>query len=345
MNKCCINILLIVLGTVIAVVLLELCLRLNPGYKFDAMVTIYGRTSDDSHWSRDFRPSKLLGYEYIPNCAPGINSFGMRYRECSLKKPQGVFRILLLGDSITENGEWSRYLEKKLNQKGKYEILNAAVSGWGLYQYWAYIKGKAMQFEPDLILIGFCLNDVRSYNVAPTIWADIKNNKSLTYGVRIRESNGVRVNGSNDTELTTKINPYLFKNSYLYRYIMTLVFRKKILSSSFGENNEILRELAEMKDVSRGRIAGIIYPYLKPLREYSSDEILEYGLTRESLDRAKIKYLDLTPNFNAFGKHIIDYRLNTADKIHYNTEANRIKYSIIYPWVCQVINGINGLKK
>jgi hypothetical protein len=66
-----------------------------------------------------FTYSSNLIYKYIPGKC--TNSHGYRDNEYSYKKPNGVFRIVIIGDSIAE-GEYvqqhesfGKILEKKLN--------------------------------------------------------------------------------------------------------------------------------------------------------------------------------------------------------------------------------------
>jgi len=109
-------------------------------------------------------------YIYSLNPAhPEINSSGLRGPEFSLPKPGGVFRILLLGDSVThglfvsEEGTFARKLERLLNQQTdgtRFEVLNAGVNGYTLYNELEYYKAKGAAFEADLVISVFCMNDV-----------------------------------------------------------------------------------------------------------------------------------------------------------------------------------------
>jgi hypothetical protein len=123
------------------------------------------------------RPSNIPGlwYEFKPNLdaiyqlAPfKTNSHGMPDVEVSIEKPQGTYRVAVLGDSVSmaygvphELNYHSR-LETHLNQSKPYlrfEFLNFAVGGYGLPQYTALLKHKVLQFDPDMIMVGVYLND------------------------------------------------------------------------------------------------------------------------------------------------------------------------------------------
>lgn len=96
------------------------------------------------------------------------NAWGMRDHEYPLEKPPGTFRVAVIGDSFSmpagvelEDAYYKR-LEKDLDARfpaTRFEFMNFAVDGYQLPQYLATVREKALRFQPDLILIGFCPND------------------------------------------------------------------------------------------------------------------------------------------------------------------------------------------
>jgi hypothetical protein len=313
---------LVIAGIMLGLLGAEVSLGLFSDYHFDAMVA--GKiTEKDEYKLECYRHSGTFGYELVPHSSDDINSHGMRDREYTLKKPENTFRILLMGDSITEWGSWSSIVEKKFSRNTSFEILNSAVSGWGIRNYYRYLKHKGMEFEPDLVLLGLCLNDITK--VMYTISFDRKNSNVLLFNIYNRE-------GRIDYDLSMKINPLLFRNSYLYRFV-TVNYSRKYKSDSAGDKAFLIGIAHEMKKITDGRILAVIFPYLKPLHEYTEDENKEYRLTTEVLDESGIDYLDLTGHFNKFGDNIADFRLKPADKIHFDEKSNKIKAQIIYKWL------------
>lgn len=112
---------------------------------------------------------ETLGWKNIPdwsattfNRTLTINSKGLRDREYDLAKPEGVFRILVLGDSFTwgygvsDEEIFTERLESKLVEDGaKVEILNAGVSGWGTDQQLLFLEREGFKYEPDLVVLAF----------------------------------------------------------------------------------------------------------------------------------------------------------------------------------------------
>jgi len=102
--------------------------------------------------------------------APGkINSNGLREREYAYEKPDGVYRILVLGDSFTASLEvpleqtWHELLEEALNAgqpATRVEVIAAGIQGWSTDQEYLYYMHEGHKYRPDLILVQFYANDI-----------------------------------------------------------------------------------------------------------------------------------------------------------------------------------------
>ncbi len=156
---------LVAVATLLPLVGLELFLRLR---------------GDTRSWTR---PDPLLGWSYIPGATyvhesaeacPGwgssgvINSKGLRDHEFDVPKPEGVVRILALGDSFTEafqfdlDRTWTKLLEASLNASGdgrRYEVINAGRSGMGTTLEWLYFSQRGRDLGADMVLVLFVPND------------------------------------------------------------------------------------------------------------------------------------------------------------------------------------------
>lgn len=103
-------------------------------------------------------------------CEYKHNSFGFRDVEHSLKKPEGVFRILALGDSMTY-GEAVSFqdsylyrLEEMLNSREgthpRVEIIKAGISRYFPEAERLLLEHYGINFSPDLITVAFSPNDI-----------------------------------------------------------------------------------------------------------------------------------------------------------------------------------------
>lgn len=166
--------LLIVSGIVGALVILELSVRwvdLPPRPLAPLPVADYQLSSNP-----------VIRYEYRPNHQStddhwnanyegfAINSAGFRDYDYAEKKPPGTYRIIILGDSTTAgNGvrdmdrTYAKRLETLLNANGaggmRYEVLNMGVGGYHTMQEVETLRVKGARYDPDLVLLTFCLND------------------------------------------------------------------------------------------------------------------------------------------------------------------------------------------
>jgi len=99
------------------------------------------------------------------------NAQGFRDKKYSLEKPDGTFRVAVIGDSFTMPSgvdieeAYHSVLEARMNARSdgtSYEFINFGVGGYYLLQYYGVLTRKATHYNPDMILIGFCaFNDQR----------------------------------------------------------------------------------------------------------------------------------------------------------------------------------------
>jgi len=101
------------------------------------------------------------------------NSDRFRGREYSIEKPNGTYRIILLGDSyafglhLDENETLAFILEKALNEKIRtynFEVLNFGVYGYNLKQEIERLKLRGLKYSPDLVILWTISNDIEDEN-------------------------------------------------------------------------------------------------------------------------------------------------------------------------------------
>jgi lysophospholipase L1-like esterase len=105
----------------------------------------------------------------LPETLLEVSSAGMRDREYSVRKPDGAYRIAVMGDSVAFGWgveleqTFAKRLEQMLNagEPGgrKYEVINFAVPGYNIAQEVAVLRTKVLAYSPDLVLVCVCGND------------------------------------------------------------------------------------------------------------------------------------------------------------------------------------------
>ena len=135
-----------------------------------------------------------LGHEHVPNrrgklmgVDVEINSQGLRDYEYPLTKEPGTYRILVVGDSMTFGwgasfeDTYAKILERMLNEKRpkmknrpqsitRYEVINTGVGNYNTVQEFTYFKEIGIKYDPDMVILGFYLNDAEETPVRVGGW-------------------------------------------------------------------------------------------------------------------------------------------------------------------------------
>ncbi len=106
-----------------------------------------------------------LGYRQNPYYGD-MNSEGLRNPPIGPKA--GRFRVLILGDSVAVYGDtledtFVGHMRSELKKTSTYsqvELIDAGIKGYTNYQELLYLKKFGVRFEPDLVGVEFCLNDL-----------------------------------------------------------------------------------------------------------------------------------------------------------------------------------------
>lgn len=139
--------------------------------------------------------SHQLGWEWTPgydavedyhgvNYRMTISRQGLRDREIAVPKPSNTYRIIALGDSITEgpgvelNEIFVKLLERSLqaeNLTNTVKVINAGMSDYGTQQELIWLRERGLVYEPDLPILDIYLNDSRGFGPPPVVVAILNN--------------------------------------------------------------------------------------------------------------------------------------------------------------------------
>ena len=147
-------------SVVVAFVLGEVLVRLIPRLRVSMLVS-----QSHPRLGEVYRPGQRARYSTREfDHIVSINRHGQHDVEHAWAKPEGVFRILFLGDSFTEALQvpieqmFYRQLEHRLNEgraaeAPRYETIGLARSGWGPAQELVALKEMGLGYEPDLVVL------------------------------------------------------------------------------------------------------------------------------------------------------------------------------------------------
>lgn len=113
------------------------------------------------------QPEQLIKYQTSEfTIEVRLSGQGLRNGEVLTPKPEGVYRILALGDSFTfgwgveEDQSWPRLVERGLRARGlKVEVINAGVPGIGQYRNRLVCQAYAHRLEVDAFILGLSSDD------------------------------------------------------------------------------------------------------------------------------------------------------------------------------------------
>jgi hypothetical protein len=157
------KLLLILVGFLMGGIVAEIALRV-AGYSYPEFYT------RDEVRGAALLPGAEGWYRKEGEAYVRINSDGFRDQEHVITKPEGTFRIAVLGDSYCEafpvsqeEAFWS-VMGRKLQecdafQGKKIEVINFGVSGYGTAQELLTLREKVWKYSPDLVLLAVTTNN------------------------------------------------------------------------------------------------------------------------------------------------------------------------------------------
>jgi lysophospholipase L1-like esterase len=163
----------------LALVLAEAFLRLSTWPRPMEGLRALHEVRPDRAWLYGLRPGAHVRLRTPRELEYVINGQGFRDREHPVGKAPGSYRILVLGDSVTFGygvpgaETFPGVLESMLGDG--FEVLNLGVGGYNPYNEAALLRDVGPGYEPDLVLVQFCVNDLND----PTLHFDAQTRLQL----------------------------------------------------------------------------------------------------------------------------------------------------------------------
>lgn len=267
-----------------------------------------GRYQLSSNPDMGYRPapgaknmSAQLGWDY-PDAE--TNRSGFRSPQYSREKGPSVFRTVLIGDSLSM-GLWidrfedtfaakvEKHIRDFLAPRGiRAELLNFGVTGYNTKQEVAMLEDEALPYNPDFILLEYCLND--SY----------RNDDDL-YKQLLRESRD-RVGAPSSLTLhpilakSALVRFFYFRVASLLKWTGTRTDKEteaKLEHLSRDSTEESFRRLGEISKKIRVPVLVVIFP---DFRLFTEDGLKsERDRVADFARREGLAVLDLMPAFLA----------------------------------------------
>jgi hypothetical protein len=162
------NILLMIGSFIAAALLAELVLRQVLGGNFALFPRFHAAVQYGPYTLRRSQP----GAHFTHTSVDGrwtftINSQGFRDDvDYAYPKPNGVLRVLALGDSHTigyesaQDRTYSKVIERQLAKRNiRAQVINAGVSGFSTAEELVFLEHEGFKYNPDVVVLGFYRND------------------------------------------------------------------------------------------------------------------------------------------------------------------------------------------
>jgi lysophospholipase L1-like esterase len=209
------------------------------------------------------------------------NSLGFRAdREFITPNTDNITRILVLGDSITVgwgvkvNESYPARLQTMLNKVGNYEVINTGVGNYNTKRELATLQ-KHIDLEPDIIILGFFINDIEEVGYCKNFCWIQKN--SYTYAFVYDRFVKLKYGSQNS-----------FKNYY------SELYKDESLKNSLTND---IRTIYEIANNESAKLVLVNIPELHEFEEYPFTEVNEF-IEQDIITDLNITYINLLPSFS-----------------------------------------------
>ncbi|MBI3252604.1 MAG: hypothetical protein HYZ52_04750 [Candidatus Omnitrophica bacterium] len=282
-----------------------------------------------------FKRSRTRAFQHVPyfhgkdryGHPIRLNSRGYRDKEYSFDKLAGVYRILVLGDSVAfgdgvaVEDAFPDQLEDLLNEAGpsgrKIEVINTGIRGYNTVQEFLLLKEEGLGYNPDLVLLCYVDNDAEPFS----------NQDGL-------------IDKRNEWLIAAK--DFIKRHSYLYAFFRKNfeVMRHRVTPEKFNEHysdqfrpdhpgwSASYRALEAIQKITRERGIGFllaVYPELvgtAPDEKYPDDLMKIQRQVLEAGRSLSIDTLDLLPAIQ--GHDARELRIAPNDWFHPNRRGHRL---------------------
>lgn len=291
----------------------------------------------------------ILDYRLTPNARwihNGLprrtNDKGWHDTDHSYEKPDGVFRIVTLGDSVT-NGHgvlmedvYAKVLERRANfglGGAEVEVIMLAIGALNTMQEAHLLEIEGVRYDPDLVLVGYVLNDPspgtslrrsrareESRGLMHRVKQYLKQSSVIYYTYRAVENLGwtigVRLGSGADEGFSRRQEDYYDR-----------------LHSSPKSWQRVVDGMTKIAAVSRridAKVVVVIFPIIYNLQNYPWTHVHEKVA---NLARGLgFEVLDLTEVYRAHDEKSL--RLGWGDHSHPNVKGHAVAGAAIHDFLC-----------
>ncbi|HVC09814.1 MAG TPA: hypothetical protein VNH15_07745 [Elusimicrobiota bacterium] len=264
------------------------------------------------------QPSPIFGWEHVPG-AYDFNSLGFVNPEYPIKKGSGVYRIMLIGDSLAEGygPELLNQINAKYSGKRKIEVWDLGVGAYNIAQIARTLRYRGLHYNPDIVILFICPIEIEPGE--PTMYKtggklfmlpwDGNKPRSLAFGLLWRHSALYRLSVLKYLDITLSRKPHPLPDRF-----------------TFG-----LDQMAAIKNecaAAHVPLVAFLFPYLMPFSQYTERERNDYLIWKMILKHLDVRYFDLTPMLD--GRMMEKMRNKPKDYIHFDTAGRVLSMRLVH---------------
>jgi lysophospholipase L1-like esterase len=261
-----------------------------------------------------------------------INGKGLRGREFPYEKPEGVKRIIVLGDSVAfghgleEQDSLPSVLQQRLPEG--YEVINAGVTGYGTDQEYLFYEKELSKYQFDLLIVVLSSGDISDNscsvrNSSNKPYFRLEGGELKLFNVPVPENVPVEEAFFRDKP----VRRFLFKNSALFRFVFYRLTDLDRLHEMAVEEMELQEGLEVSEAIVRAfkedcndRGCSLLFLFL-PNEDVLGNLPHAHAGMLTFLKRAGVPYMDLWEPFSSRAEEGI---YQDDDPIHPNRKGNEI---------------------
>ncbi|WP_372367096.1 SGNH/GDSL hydrolase family protein [Candidatus Uabimicrobium sp. HlEnr_7] len=261
-----------------------------------------------------------------------VGKQGRRDDDVVVERKKGNIRIAVLGDSETfglgviDEDTYCEQLEKLLAKK-YCEVINFGVVGYNTEQEAALLKNKVLKYKPDIIIVGYVLNDP----APPLFYRPKRGGVKDPQPAILRLYSWALQNSNLFLWLKTKLRNISYHfgivNSQRTRYLHNL-FDKK--SKSWQRNEQALQEIQDTAKNSNIPVVLAIFPMIVNL-DASYPYTAIHDQVKTVAEKKGMNVVDLLPHF--LGHNPTDLHVDPVYDAHPNKKAHQIIANVLYEFM------------
>lgn len=308
-------VLLILLSVIASIFVIEVFLRMNPqlfASKYQSIGWNHWRSPTDVERYGRFQELYNSMYVYDEKVGYIKSEIVEEIKEKSASHGEKKYSILVLGDSVSEMGQYVQKLEDTLDKEygeNSIEIINAGVVGYDTRMEELFLRKYGAQYQPDLVILQFNVND---FDGTPVF---IKNSDNSWLAFDSHQNIG-------------HIYPQLFDNSKLYQFLV-LSYLQYTKTASPANSQTVKKPLEDMSHYLKEAQTDLVVVYF-PMFENSEEKEKRHSLFTQTINEVGLEKqtLDLTSAFESFSLPDI-----SLDPTHPNERGDEIASQEIFSFL------------